>query len=161
MLLVVPRVWDSCPMCGILSAQCNSSSPAQYSWLFGTSKKLAKRCDKNHMSVMSVNWICLLALSYTLPQLPSKSAVAPSVRAATRITLHGSCSSHILMKSKCIRQRARFPEGALQHIFDDSWRSNGQSACGGFEAIRAGFSAKVAPYGLNRGSACQSAPSKP
>ncbi len=43
-----------------------------------------------------------------------------------------------LMRSKRTRHGTRFPEGALQHIFDDSWRSNGQRP-ELFELVRPSF----------------------
>ncbi len=40
--------------------------------------------------------------------------------------------------SKCTRHRASLPEGALQSVFDDSWRSDGQRP-ELFEPVRASF----------------------
>jgi hypothetical protein len=46
------------------------------------------------------------------------------------------------MRSKRTRHRASLPEGALQSVFDDSWRSDGQSPELS-EPVRASFGAKL------------------
>jgi hypothetical protein len=56
------------------------------------------------------------------------------------------------MRSKRTRHRASLPEGALQSVFDDSWRSDGQRP-ELFESVRASLALRF--------TACQDLESKP